>query len=69
MSPPPPSSHPASGKRPYGSVQLAGPVTPMAPMTATRVSWRLPSGVWFGPQVPIPPLSIEGLRGDWQLRA
>ncbi|UNO42803.1 hypothetical protein KGS77_28810 [Streptomyces sp. MST-110588] len=60
MTPPPPQPPPGPDRRPYGSVRLPAPVA-VRPLTR-RPAGPAPSGRWYGPRVPLPPLSIVTLR-------
>ncbi len=56
----PPPEPQSPGRRPFGIVRLTGPIAaaatgrPVTPPSACR---------WYGPRVPLPPLSIDTLRG------
>ncbi|MFH9422459.1 hypothetical protein [Streptomyces sp. NPDC017529] len=55
----PPAEPTGPGRRPYGTVRLAAPVAPSA---ALRRPVRAAPGRWYGPRLPLPPLSLASLR-------
>ncbi|MYT29192.1 MULTISPECIES: hypothetical protein [unclassified Streptomyces] len=58
---PPPRQDPAPyapRRRPYGSVRLAAPIAP----TPSRPRPGREPRRWYGPRVPLPPLSMGTLR-------
>ncbi|MBF6046686.1 hypothetical protein B7P34_22960 [Streptosporangium nondiastaticum] len=59
MSDAPPPPPPSPGRRPFGIVRLTAPIAAVP----TGRSVPLPrAGRWYGPRVPLPPLSIDALR-------
>ncbi|MEW2577161.1 hypothetical protein ACFZB6_20805 [Streptomyces syringium] len=54
---PPP---PPPGRRPFGIVRLTEPI---AAVRTGRPAAIPTAGRWYGPRVPLPPLSIDALRG------
>ncbi|RLV08152.1 hypothetical protein CTZ27_04790 [Streptomyces griseocarneus] len=59
MSDDPFSPPPLPGRRPFGIVRLTAPI---AAVTTGRPAAVPRAGRWYGPRVPLPPLSIDGLR-------
>ncbi|GAA2647877.1 hypothetical protein [Streptomyces lunalinharesii] len=60
MTPPPPQDPPAHAprRRPYGSVHLAAPIA----ATPSRPRPGADARRWYGPRIPLPPLSMGTLR-------
>ncbi|NVK81202.1 hypothetical protein HG542_26610 [Streptomyces morookaense] len=59
MSTVPPPPPPSPGRRPFGVVRLTAPVITAHP---GRPAALLAAGRWYGPRVPLQPLSIDTLR-------